>query len=64
MALRMATPTRDKYATYVCRIGVPKELRPFVGKRELKRSLKTKDPEEARRKFGLVNAEFREILAA
>tara|TARA_R110001583_G_C5664731_1_gene409945 strand:- start:5325 stop:7088 length:1764 start_codon:yes stop_codon:yes gene_type:complete len=58
----MATPIRDKYGTYICRVGVPEELRPLVGKRELKRSLKTKDPAEAKRTCGPVYTEFREIL--
>ncbi|WP_151983003.1 site-specific integrase [Marinobacter salarius] len=63
MALRMATPIRDKYGTYICRKGVPEELRPYVGKRELKRSLKTKDPKEAKLACFAVYNEFEEILA-
>lgn len=31
MARRMATPTRDKYGTYICRKGVPEDLRQANG---------------------------------
>jgi len=58
MALRMATPVRDKFGTYYCRVGVPAELRDIIGKRELKRSLRTKDPNQAKVRFGPVYSEF------
>ena len=62
MALRMARPVRDKYGTFLCRVGVPSDLRHIVGRRELKRSLRTKDPTEARRLFGPVHAEFTQLI--
>ena len=38
---------------YYLRLRVPDELRPIIGKREIKRSLKTADPSEAKRRIAL-----------
>lgn len=52
MSLRMASPFREpKTGVYYCRVGVPESLRPIIGKREFKISLRTKDPAEARIRF-------------
>jgi integrase len=47
---------------YYLRKGVPAELRPLVGKSELKRSLHTKDTSEAKRRAARVLAEFDRTL--
>lgn len=65
MALTMARPYRHpKTGMYWLRMGVPAPLRAIVGKRELKRSLRTKDPQEARNAAPPVLAEFNGILAS
>ena len=50
---RMASPWQHpKTGVYYCRIGIPEAIRPaFDGKREWKRSLKTRDISEARYRF-------------
>lgn len=62
MALRMARPSRKKNGIYQCRIVVPQELRQIVGRRELKQSLETRDPREAKVRFGPVYAKFNALL--
>lgn len=61
----MPNPKKDpKTGVYKIRQAIPLELRPFVeGKGELKRSLLTKDPQEAKAKAVEVNLEFQAILA-
>lgn len=44
---------------YWMRKVVPRELRPLIGKRELKRSLATRDPNEAKRLAQSVSAKFK-----
>jgi integrase len=52
MPLMMARPFKHPTTgMYWFRRVVPEELRALVGKREEKRSLRTKDPEEAKRRF-------------
>lgn len=49
MVLKMSRPTKDKRTgMYVLRKRVPDDLVSVLGKKELKRSLGTKDPKEAR----------------
>ncbi|SCY47093.1 site-specific integrase [Microvirga guangxiensis] len=49
MALSMSRPWKHpKTGIYWLRRGVPDDLRPIIGKREIKLSLKTKDPEKAK----------------
>jgi hypothetical protein len=43
---------------------VPQELRPLIGQGELKRSLKTKDPTEARQFAPTVIAELEQIVTS
>lgn len=62
MALRMARPSRKKNGIYQCRIVVPQELRQIIGKRELKQSLETRNPQEAKVRFGPVYAKFNALL--
>jgi integrase len=52
-----------KTGTYWVRKAVPKELRPVIGKRELIRTLGTKNPDEARQLAPAVLAEFETVLA-
>ena len=48
----MAKPFKhSQTGVYYLRVGVPSELRPLAGKREIKKSLGTKDPKEAKRLF-------------
>ena len=55
MPLMMARPTKHpKTGVYQFRRVVPADLRALVGRREEKRSLGTKDPEEAKRRFADV----------
>ncbi len=61
----MARPyPHPKTGVYWLRKGVPEGLREAVGKRELKRSLETKDAKVARNLAPAVLAEFNAILAA
>ncbi|MFM4897541.1 DUF6538 domain-containing protein [Aeromonas caviae] len=61
----MPNPKKDpKTGVYKIRQVIPPALRPFVeGKGELKRSLDTKDPQEAKAKAVEVNLELQAILA-
>ncbi len=64
MSLNMTRPyAHPKTGTYWVRKVVPEALRARVGKRELVRSLGTKDPREARRKAPTVLAEFDPALS-
>lgn len=63
MPLNMTRPYRHpSTGVYWLRKGVPQALRPLVGKRELKRSLGTKDAEEAKRRAPGVLAVFDSLL--
>jgi len=53
-----------KTGVYQFRRAVPEDLRALVGRREEKRSLRTKDPAEARQRHALVLAEVEERWAA
>lgn len=46
----MIQPTKNRHGVYTLRMAVPAELKDTLGKGELKRSLKTKDLAEAKRK--------------
>ncbi|HHO2117655.1 site-specific integrase [Aeromonas caviae] len=61
----MPNPKKDpKTGVYKIRQVIPPALRPFVeGKGELKRSLDTKDPQEAKAKAVEINLELQAILA-
>src|ERR1700704_3036603 len=66
MVLLMSRPfKRPVTGVYYFRKAVPDDLRAVVGKREVKRSLRTKDPAEARSKFAVaaaaVDAEWTEL---
>ncbi|WP_431285901.1 DUF6538 domain-containing protein [Humitalea sp. 24SJ18S-53] len=64
MVLPMPCPIKHpKSGVYRARQAVPAALRPFIGKTELLKTLGTKDPAEAKRRFPEVIAEFDEILA-
>jgi hypothetical protein len=57
-ALTMARPTKHpKTGMYQFRRAVPLDLQPLLGRREVKRSLETKDPDLARKRFAAVLAE-------
>ena len=57
MVLKMPRPfKKPETGVYYYRRIVPDELRPIVGKTEERRSLKTKDPKVAARRFGEVAA--------
>ena len=63
MRPNMPTPYRPKgYATYYVRKAVPARLRASVGRRELKRSLQTSDPAEAKRRAPAVVSELQRII--
>lgn len=62
MVLRMSSPSKNKHGVWCTRLVVPVELRALVGKRELKRTLRTKDEREAKLKHPLVLAEFQTQL--
>ena len=61
----MATPWRHpQTGTYYLRRQIPAPLRDEFGGRQLwKRSLETKDPDEARRMFATINAELETLFA-
>jgi len=59
MTLTMTRPTKHpKTGIYQFRRAIPDDLQSIIGKREEKRSLGTKDPEEAKRRFATVLAEI------
>ena len=63
MGLRMCSPYRPSNSGfYWVRKRVPDDLRHIVGKREIKRSLKTADPREAKRRALSVCAEIDQLL--
>lgn len=65
MVLSMPQPYKHpKTGVYWYRKVVPKPLRATIGKREIKRSLKTKDPTEAKRVHVEVAAEVERYLQA
>lgn len=65
MALAMARPWKHpRTGMYWLRRAVPADLRPLVGKREEKRTLGTRDPEEAKRKHLEALAELESRWAA
>jgi hypothetical protein len=65
MALAMVRPFKHpKTGTYWVRKVVPEALRALVGKRELKVTLGTKDPREAKAKAGPVIQRFEALLAS
>lgn len=58
MGFLMASPIKNKNGVWTTRVVVPKELRPIIGKSELKRSLGTKEERDARISHPAVLAEF------
>jgi tRNA(Glu) U13 pseudouridine synthase TruD len=59
MPLAMSRPSKHpKSGVYWLRKGVPEDLRKLVGKREEKRSLRTRDPVEAKRRHAEALAEI------
>lgn len=58
----MIQPTKDRNGTYYIRKAVPQELRSAIGKGELKRSLETKDIEQAKLKAPAAQAEINAII--
>jgi hypothetical protein len=65
MALAMIRPYKHpKTGVYWLRKVVPEPLRSIVGKRELVKSLGTKDPREAKGRAGPVGERFEAIIAA
>lgn len=68
MALPMSRPWKHPITgIYWLRKGVPEELRPIIGKREEKFSLRTKDPEVAKERHAKalaeVNARWKDLRA-
>jgi integrase len=64
MPLAMSRPSKHpKSGVYWLRKGVPEDLRALVGKREEKRSLRTRDPVEAKRRHAEALAEIEERWA-
>ncbi|XKH00176.1 site-specific integrase [Marinobacter nauticus] len=64
MSLRMCSPYRPKNSgKFWIRKRVPRELKPVVGQTEIKRSLGTTDPKEARRLAPIVCAEIDQIIS-
>ena len=57
MVLQMTRPSQRKSGVFEYRKVVPLRLRPTMGKREVKVSLGTKDPAEAKRLHAIVAAE-------
>ena len=69
MVLQMSRPFKHpKTGVYYFRKGVPERMRHLVRKREIKISLDTKDPSEAKRKNAIlstaVEAEWAKLVAA
>lgn len=64
MSLRMCSPYRpDNSACYYVRKRIPKELQTLANKTVIKRSLRTKDPHEAKRRALTVCAEIDSEIA-
>lgn len=64
MVLRMAQPSKDsRTGVYEYRKRVPRDLKPFVGKSEIIKSLGTKDANEAKVRFAKVALEVEERFA-
>lgn len=64
MVLRMSRPFKHpKTGVYYYRRAVPPQLRAAIGKSELKESLATKDPGEAKARYAPVAAKYEALLA-
>lgn len=63
MVLAMSRPHKDSRGVYWVRRKVPANLRPLLGRSEYKRSLSTRDPEEAARRFPAIYQESEECFA-
>ncbi len=64
MALPMSRPTKHRRTgVYQFRMRVPADLVAQVGREEVTRSLSTKDPVQAKRRFAEVRAEFEALWA-
>lgn len=63
MVLAMSRPHKDSRGVYWLRRKVPADLRPILGRTEYKRSLRTRDPEEAARRFPAAYQESAECFA-
>lgn len=60
----MPTPKPNKHGVYEVRFDVPKELQPIIGKKVLRRSLGTKNANEAKIAYLAVSAAVQETLKA
>lgn len=60
----MSNLVQNRFGVWYARLVVPEALRPFLGKRELKRTLSTKDHAEAKRRALPVLDEFHSELEA
>ena len=63
MVLAMSRPHKDSRGVYWLRRKVPADLRHILGRTEYKRSLRTRDPEEAARRFPAAYQESAECFA-
>jgi len=65
MALSMPRPTKDKKSgIYYLRVRVPADLVKIVGKAEIPKSLRTRDPDEAKARFAIEYAAVQKRWAA
>jgi integrase len=60
----MPQPFKSRHGVYYYRKVVPESLRPAVGKREIRVSLETKDPNEAKRRYAAAAARAEVMLSA
>lgn len=58
----MAKPTPNKYGVYEIRLTVPKELHAIIGKKVLRRTLKTKLMDEAKKAYSAVYQKLQDII--
>lgn len=54
--------TTNRYGVYKLRLRVHKDLLPYFNKREINKSLKTKNYKEAQRLSGIIEHKYKEIL--
>lgn len=62
--MRMPQPFKAPNGFYYCRKSIPPELRGIVGKTEIRHSLRTRDPEEARVRYPAKLQEAEAIVLA
>lgn len=62
-SFKISSPVRDKRTQmFYVRVAIPEQLRSIIGKRELKKSLRTKDNRQALLRFPAIYGYFLNVI--